>query len=293
IGRGAFGKIFKAKRKSDGSIVAIKKTELDKNYEHLVISNSTLREISLLASLKHRNVIKMLDFILPNENDVQFKNDVFVVMEYGQTDLEKLITNYYKNGLPETLIKDFLYQLLNGLTYCHDKGIVHRDLKPQNIILIKNNRDSFDLKITDFGIGRQISVPLRNYSYEVVTLFYRAPELLLNLPLYDQSIDVWSVGCIFAEMAIGYSIFKGIFLINIVIGIPTEENWSELFKYYPDMNKVISELPILDKNPLSNIHKYLSNDGIILLQNMLMLNPSNRIKAFVALRSPYFDEIQK
>ncbi|ORX49267.1 kinase-like protein [Piromyces finnis] len=209
IGRGAFGMIFKAKRKSDGTIVAIKKTKLDENYEHLVISNSTMREISLLASLKHKNMIKMLDFILPGENDEQFKNDIFVVMEYGHTDLEKLITKYYKNGLPEELIKDFLYQLLNGLTYCHDKGIIHRDLKPQNIILIKNNRNSFDLKITDFGIGRKISVPLGNYSYEVVTLFYRAPELLLNLPLYDQSIDIWSVGCIFAEMALGYSIFRG------------------------------------------------------------------------------------
>ncbi|ORY56226.1 kinase-like protein, partial [Neocallimastix californiae] len=297
IGKGAYGKVFKAKRIKDKIVVAMKKSQIENNSYNLVFPDSTLKEISILFYLKnHKNIVNLYDVVIPNlDKEI---NSTYMVMEYCETDLEKLIYNQYKSGIPNELIEDLLYQLLCGITYCHTKGIMHCDLKPQNILLKKNDKNMYDLKIADFGISRRIIQPERKHSTEIVTLFYRAPELMLGLE-FDFSIDIWSTGCIFAEMALGYTLFKGSYenlydaFLRIVqiIGIPTENSWPELFQECNNINYLkekFNDLPKLDPGPLSNINNILSKDGVLLLKKMLTLNPYKRIHSLEALESPYF-----
>ncbi|ORX75543.1 kinase-like protein, partial [Anaeromyces robustus] len=288
IGKGAFGIVFKAKKTSDNTYVAIKCTRLVDEYD-VMMSKSTLREFAVLNTIRHKNVIKAYDFIIDNEH-------CFNVLEYGIMDLKTFINTYYKGGIPEAITMVFLYQILNGLVFCHDRGIIHRDLKPQNVLLFNNNNNnSFTLKICDFGMSCHTSGSINN-CVEVVTLFYRAPELLLDFKKYDKTIDVWSVGCIFAEMVTGSTLFRGDYsncdelfqYIVEVIGIPTKDNWPDLYKFRKTMCESFSKLPKLKVCPLSNINKFISEDGVKLLKKMLILNPCYRINSFTALKEPYF-----
>jgi len=265
IGKGAFGIVFKARRTSDNTFVAVKCTRLIDEY-NVMMSKSTLREFAVLNTIRHKNVIKAFDFIIDNEH-------CFNILEYGIMDLKTFITTYYKGGIPESITMVFLYQILNGLVFCHDRGIIHRDLKPQNVLLFHNKNNSFTLKICDFGMSCHTSGPINN-CVEVVTLFYRAPELLLDFNKYDKTIDVWSVGCIFAEMITGSTLFRGDYsncdelfqYIVEVIGIPTRENWPDLYELRKNICESFSKLPKLKICPLSNINKFISEDGVNLLK---------------------------
>ncbi|VBB35176.1 unnamed protein product [Acanthocheilonema viteae] len=172
-------------------------------------------------------------------------------------------------------VRLFLFQLLRGLAFCHAKKILHRDLKPQNLLLNGNG----ELKLADFGLARAKSVPSRTYSHEVVTLWYRPPDVLLGSTDYSTSLDLWGVGCIFAEMCTGVALFPGtkdvgdqLDRIFSIRGIPDPKKWPEVLKlphYSPSFYPPYRELP------WSEIHKSL-------------LNPTDRISANGAMMHPYF-----
>jgi len=179
-----------------------------------------------------------------------------------------------------------MHQLLKGVCYCHTRRILHRDLKPQNLLIDTEGV----LKIADFGLARAFGVPLRQYTHEVVTLWYRAPEILLGSRHYATAMDIWSVGCIFAELVTRKPFFAGdseidqLFHIFRILGTPNEEMWPGV----TSLTDFKQAFPLWHPQKLSNALRNLSPDGVDLLQRMLIYNPADRISAREALTHPYF-----
>jgi len=218
-------------------------------------------------------------------------NRLSLVFEYLEYDLKKYIQLYH-GPLQEMVAKSFLYQLLCGLAFCHCKRFIHRDLKPQNLLL----GDNGILKIADFGLARLIELPpASTYTHEVVTLWYRSPEILLGDNEYSFPADIWSVGCIFAEMAQGKPLFPGdseigqLFKIFEICGTPTEIIW-------PGVSKLRDFKSTFPKWKVQDLHKIVPNldkSGLDLLSKMIILDPNKRISAKTALSHPYFDDFDK
>ncbi|XP_041117296.1 cyclin-dependent kinase 2-like [Polyodon spathula] len=187
IGEGTYGVVYKAKNKLTGQAVALKKIRLDPETEG--VPSTAIREISLLKELNHPNIVKLLDV-------VHTEKKLYLVFEYLDQDLKKYMDSSQPVGMPLPLVKSYLLQLLQGISFCHSHRVIHRDLKPQNLLI---NRAGA-IKLADFGLARAFGVPLRTYTHEVVTLWYRAPEILLGCKYYSTAVDIWSIGCIFAEM---------------------------------------------------------------------------------------------
>eukprot|EP00879_Flechtneria_rotunda_P028061 GHRR01030139.1.p1 GENE.GHRR01030139.1~~GHRR01030139.1.p1 ORF type:complete len:246 (+),score=81.53 GHRR01030139.1:255-992(+) len=227
IGEGTYGKVYKAKDKTTGRLVALKKTRLEMEEEG--VPSTTLREISLLKMLSESNhIVKLLSVEHVEEND---KPCLYLVFEYLTTDLKKYMDRNGKGPnypLPKTTIKSMVYQLVKGLAHCHKHGVMHRDLKPQNLLV---DDTSMTLKIADLGLGRAFSIPVKAYTHEIVTLWYRAPEVLLGATHYATPVDMWSVGCIFAELVRKQPLFPGdsewqqLLHIFKLLGTPNENVW--------------------------------------------------------------------
>lgn len=186
IGEGTYGIVYKAEIKGSGTVVALKRIRLDADSEG--VPSTALREITLLKELKHPNIVLLMEVVV-------FEKNLYLIFEYLNQDLKQFMEKL-KCEFPLQLVKHYLHQLLDGLNYCHHSHIIHRDLKPQNLLL--DNKGN--IKIADFGLGRTYNLPYRTYTHEVVTLWYRPPEILLGTKVYSTSVDVWSLGCIFAEM---------------------------------------------------------------------------------------------
>lgn len=185
--------------------------------------------------------------------------------------------------------QSFLYQLLKGIAFCHENRVLHRDLKPQNLLINKRG----ELKLADFGLARAFGVPVRSYSHEVVTLWYRAPDVLMGSRQYGTSIDLWSIGCIFAEMASGRPLFPGssvsdeLLRIFRLLGTPTEATWPEVSKL-PDYHSRTADMPSF---PPQAVEKYVAKcepEASNLLRSLLTYIPRTRISAAAALAHPYF-----
>ena len=275
VGSGTYGDVYKGKLKGSSDIIAIKKIKID--LENEGIPSTALREITILRELQHPNIIELKDVICNN-------NKLYLLFEFAEYDLRKYLEEIDKN-LEEETIKSFLYQILDALAYCHSKKIIHRDLKPQNILLTKNLK----IKIGDFGLARVFSIPIRPYTKEVLTLWYRAPELLLGINEYSTPVDIWSVGCIFAELVIKKPLFKGdcefeqIMKIYSILGTPKIEDWNEIVNLPYYSNK----FPNFSPKKIEEIVK-LDSNGINLLKAMLQYDPNKRITAKQALLHPFF-----
>ena len=202
VGEGTYGKVYKAKDKLTGQLVALKKTRLQMDEEG--VPPTALREVSLLQMLSQSlYVVRLLsvEHIDANNSDDDSKSNLYLVFEFLDTDLKKLIDSHRKGPNPRplspSLIQSFLFQLCKGVAHCHSHGVLRRDLKPHNLLL---DQERGILKIADLGLGRAFTVPLKSYTHEVVTLWYRAPEVLLGSTHYSIAIDMWSVGCIFGNI---------------------------------------------------------------------------------------------
>lgn len=282
IGEGVYGVVYKAKDNSTGEMVALKRIRLDSEADG--VPSTAIREISLLKELDHLNIVKLLDIIHAD-------NKLFLVFEFLNQDLKKYMELYNnKNGLPLNLVKSYLFQMLQGIAYCHTHRILHRDLKPQNLLLSTEGL----IKLADFGLARAFGVPIRSFTHEVVTLWYRAPEILLGCRYYSTEVDIWSIGGIFSEMATHKVLFKGdseidqLFQIFRILGTPNEKNWpgvSELSDYK-------STFPNWSKAKLSNSASQLNEDGIDLLNKLLVYKPDERMTARSALQHPFFRNVQ-
>ncbi|KAG4302139.1 hypothetical protein PCK1_001411 [Pneumocystis canis] len=280
VGEGTYGVVYKAKDLESGTIVALKKIRLEAEDEG--VPSTAIREISLLKEMHNDNVVRLL-------NIVHQESRLYLVFEFLDLDLKK-----YMNSIPKDMmlgadmIKKFMSQLVSGVKYCHSHRILHRDLKPQNLLIDREG----NLKLADFGLARAFGVPLRGYTHEVVTLWYRAPEVLLGGRQYATALDIWSIGCIFAEMATKKPLFPGdseideIFRIFRILGTPDENSWPGITSY-PDFK---ATFPKWSPKNLSELITELDSDGIDLLQKCLRYYPAERISAKKALDHPYFND---
>lgn len=279
IGSGAYGVVYKACDRRDHSIVALKKVKLNSHAtEEDGVPSSSLREIGLLKDLKHPNVLRLLDVQTCDSN-------LYLVFEHLDLDLKKLLDRH-KNGLPPLLVKSYMWQLLQGLAYCHARRVLHRDLKLQNLLV-----DRFGvIKLADFGLARSMCLPIRTYTHEVVTLWYRSPELLLKATHYGPSVDLWSLGCIFAEMLTNRILFPGdseidqIYRIFRTLGTPDDYTWPG-FRQMPEYRN-------FSKFKARGLESYTgTNDPRIvdLLKRLLIYDPETRISAKEALTHAYLE----
>jgi len=277
LGEGTYGVVFKAKDNKTQQTVAIKKIRLEHDQDG--IPATAIREISLLKEISNNNIVKL--------NEVFFdEGKLYLVFEYMEADLQMFIERN-KKGISPGIIRSFLHQILSALDFCHSHRIIHRDLKPQNILVDKNGT----IKLADFGLARTFGIPLKEMTHEVVTLWYRAPEILLGQKDYSLPVDMWSVGCIFAHMALGRSLFCGdseigqIFKIFQILGTPDDLIWPGISK----LQDYKMTFPKWKAQPLVNIVTNLDTNGIDLLEKMLFLDPQKRINSRDALRHPYFE----
>ncbi|CAA7266738.1 unnamed protein product [Cyclocybe aegerita] len=280
VGEGTYGVVYKAKDVGSGQIVALKKIRLEAEDEG--VPSTAIREISLLKELKNENIVQLLDIVHADQK-------LYLVFEFLNVDLKRYIETGNQNRTPISLqiVKKFTHQLNSGLLYCHSHRILHRDLKPQNLLIDKRD----NLKLADFGLARAFGIPMRTYTHEVVTLWYRAPEVLLGSRHYSTAIDMWSVGCIFAEMAMqGVPLFPGdseidqIFKIFRILGTPNEEVWPGVGSL-PDYK---TSFPQWSRQDIARIVNTLDEAGLDFLKRVLAYDSARRISAKRALQHPYF-----
>eukprot|EP00929_Paragymnodinium_shiwhaense_P005927 TRINITY_DN10857_c0_g1_i1.p1 TRINITY_DN10857_c0_g1~~TRINITY_DN10857_c0_g1_i1.p1 ORF type:complete len:356 (-),score=81.86 TRINITY_DN10857_c0_g1_i1:380-1375(-) len=283
IGEGTYGKVYKA-RTSDGSLVAMKKMKLDSEEEG--VPSTAIREIALLKELQHDNVVRLV-------NEFCSMTKLTLVFEYLENDLKKYMKSK-ENVLPEDVVRRLSYQLCKGIGACHAFRILHRDIKPQNLLIDHQGTDgTLRLKIADFGLARVFTVPVPKYTHEVVTVWYRAPEILLGSALYSIPVDLWSVGCVIAEMASGAPLFPGdseidtIFKMFQKLGTPTLDVWPGL-KDLPDFKKTFPTWPNKGWAGIRNIQAKMGGDGVDLLTQIMQYNPPKRLSARQAVMHPYF-----
>ncbi|KAK8100590.1 PHO system negative regulator [Apiospora kogelbergensis] len=282
LGEGTYATVFKGRNRQTGELVALKEIHLDSEEG---TPSTAIREISLMKELKHENIVALHDVI-------HTENKLMLVFEFMDGDLKKYMDTHGERGaLKHNIIKSFMYQLLKGIDFCHQNRVLHRDLKPQNLLISPKGV----LKLGDFGLARAFGIPVNTFSNEVVTLWYRAPDVLLGSRTYNTSIDIWSAGCIMAEMYTGRPLFPGttnedqIIRIFRIMGTPTERTWpgiTQFSEYKPTFQMYATQ-------ELRQILPQIDSLGIDLLQRLLVLRPEMRISAADALLHPWFTEIHQ
>lgn len=274
--------MFKGRNRQTGEFVALKEIHLDSEEG---TPSTAIREISLMKELKHENIVNLHDVI-------HTENKLMLVFEYMDKDLKKYMDSRGERGMLDPItIKSFMHQLLKGIAFCHENRVLHRDLKPQNLLI--NNKGQ--LKLADFGLARAFGIPVNTFSNEVVTLWYRAPDVLLGSRTYNTSIDIWSAGCIMAEMYTGRPLFPGttnedqLQKIFRFMGTPNERTWPGISQF-PEYK---SSWPFFPTRNLGDILPNVDPVGLQLLSSMLQLRPELRISAQMALQHPWFNDLQQ
>ncbi|KAG6919549.1 negative regulator of the PHO system [Tephrocybe rancida] len=265
--------------KTTNEIVALKEINLDAEEG---TPSTAIREVSLMKELKHVNIVRLHD-VMHSESKLT------LVFEYCEQDLKKYMdTTGDRGALDPVTVRSFMYQLLKGTAFCHENQVLHRDLKPQNLLINKKG----ELKVGDFGLARAFGVPVNTFSNEVVTLWYRAPDVLLGSRTYNTSIDLWSCGCIFAEMISGTPLFRGrdnqdqLLHIMRIIGTPSDQQFAKMAKDSPEIQ--IKQYQRYPKMNLQQVLPKASREAIDLLDKLLKFDPTERCTANEALAHPYF-----
>ncbi len=285
VGHGAYGVVISALDKDTGNKVAIKK--VTRAFEDPVDAKRVLREIKLMRKFQHENVIRIIDIIPPPATAEDF-DDIYIVQDLMETDLHRII--YSRQPLTIDHVQYFIYQILRGLKYIHSANVLHRDLKPSNLLLNSN----CDLKICDFGLSRGVQDDIADALTEyVVTRWYRAPEIMLACQEYTKAIDMWSVGCIFAELLARAPFFPGedyiaqLRLICDKLGRPSNEELD--FVTSEKAKRFMMSLP--DKGPIPFTELFVAHknevEALDLLKKMLEFHPNNRISIIKALEHPF------
>ena len=242
-----------------------------------------------MKELKHENIVSLYDVI-------HTENKLMLVFEYMDKDLKKYMDSYQgpaggaRGALDPAIIKSFMWQLLRGIAFCHENRVLHRDLKPQNLLINAQGQ----LKLGDFGLARAFGIPVNTFSNEVVTLWYRAPDVLLGSRTYNTSIDIWSAGCIMAEMFTGRPLFPGttnedqLLRIFRLMGTPSERSWPGISSFA----EYKQTWPVYATQELRTILPQIDTLGLQLLGQLLQLRPEMRCTAQQALAHPWFNEIR-
>jgi serine/threonine protein kinase len=311
LGEGAFSKVKlveKNNQKYAMKVINRKKLMSQKkgfgfklNGDKVTIDNAledAMREIAILKKCNHKNVIKLYEILHDNKKD-----KLYLILEYVQNgtimiynedeDTFQINEHFYKNNDPnsdytEDEIRKIIRQIILGIDYLHNNGVIHRDIKPDNILISSNGI----LKLTDFDLCTEIpknkNEPL---SRNVITLYYKPPEIFYGDLYYGKGVDIWSIGCVFCELILGYPIFKGkceletLGKIIEIVGAPTEKNWpgvSQLQNYlpYPEKNGILEQV----------FNDKISSQGLDLILKLLCLDPSQRISCEDALNLEYFSD---
>ncbi|XP_014277981.1 glycogen synthase kinase-3 beta isoform X4 [Halyomorpha halys] len=297
IGNGSFGVVYQAKLCDTNEMVAIKKVLQDKRFKN--------RELQIMRRLEHCNIVKLKYFFYSSgdkmygvtstsRKDQGNKDEVYLnlVLEYIPETVYKVARHYSKSKqtIPISFIKLYMYQVMRSLGYIHSLGICHRDIKPQNLLL---HPESGVLKLCDFGSAKHLVKGEPNVSY-ICSRYYRAPELIFGAIDYTTKIDVWSAGCVLAELLLGQPIFPGdsgvdqLVEIIKVLGTPTREQIREMNPNYTEF-----KFPQIKSHPWQKVFRARTPpEAIELVSRLLEYTPSSRISPLQACAHPFFDELR-
>ena len=288
IGRGAFGKVLLAVVKGTGEKVAIKKVFQDRRYKN--------RELPIMLELHHPNIVELKSYFC-TKADKGSDDEFFLncIMEYVPLTLSDLITKNRKNKtkFDNILLKLYSFQMLKCIGYLHSLGICHRDIKPNNILI---DPADYTLKLCDFGCAKHLVKTESNIAY-ICSRFFRPPELVIGAQYYTTQVDVWSIGCVIAELVLSKPLFPGksatdqFLEIMKVLGTPT----SEQMKIMNKKSKGNSKLPKINPIPWKDVFKGKTDDELYidLVSKLLVYEPAKRLKPYEALLHPYFDELKQ
>ncbi|MCJ1243218.1 hypothetical protein MMC30_000415 [Trapelia coarctata] len=287
IEEGSYGWVSRARETATGEIVALKKLKMDNSPDGFPVTG--LREIQTLMESHHTNIVNLREVVMGDT-----MSDVFLVMDFLEHDLKTLQEDMVEPFLPSE-IKTLLLQLTSAVEYLHSNWILHRDLKTSNLLM--NNRGQ--MKVADFGMARYYGDPPPKLTQLVVTLWYRAPELLLGAEKYGPEIDMWSVGCIFGELLTKEPLLQGknevdqLSKIFELCGIPTEKTWPSFRRLRNAKSLRLPHTSQTDGAVIRAKFPFLTTAGNALLTSLLALNPATRPTASEMLAHPYFKEDPK
>jgi len=287
LGTGAYASVCEAINKKTGKTVAIKKNK--GVFQDLSDAKRILREIKLMAHFDHDDIVGLLGVIPPEDEEIETFDEVYLILEKMEVNLAKVIRH---QKLTNRHYQFFVYQMLRGLKYIHSAGVIHRDLKPENILI---NGSDCNLKITDFGLARGVYKENMDLTEYVVTRWYRAPEVMCSARQYDEKVDLWSVGCIFAELLRRKPLFPGgnhidqLKMIFSILGTPEPDslNWIKT----PEAKMWVKRMAPSKGRNLKKMFSTASADALDLLTKMLELDPGKRIGVEDALAHPYLKEL--
>ncbi|KAJ1812066.1 glycogen synthase kinase 3 [Coemansia sp. RSA 2599] len=282
VGNGSFGVVFQAELVPSGELVAIKKVLQDKRFKN--------RELAVMRSVWHRNVVG-LKYYFYSQGD---KDDIYLnlVLEYVPETIYRVTRQSAKakQYVPQRFIKLFMYQLFRSLNFIHSMGICHRDIKPQNLLV---DSSTAVLKLCDFGSAKMLVAGEPNVSY-ICSRYYRAPELIFGATNYTGKIDIWSAGCVFAELMMMQPIFPGesgidqLVEIIKILGTPSKEQIRTMNPNYVD-----HRFPQIKPHPLQRLFRNrASPEALDLIRRLLEYTPTKRPSAIEAMAHPFFDELR-
>ncbi|EGR28707.1 mitogen-activated protein kinase 3, putative [Ichthyophthirius multifiliis] len=293
LGCGAYGQVVMAKDKQTNKNVAIKKLH---KIEDIVDAKRVLREIRILRNLLHENILQLQNILYDDHDEEQEFGTIYLVTNYMEIDLYQVIKS--NQPLTDQHVQYIIYQILKGLKYIHSANIIHRDIKPSNLLAT----EKCDISMCDFGLSRKIEDEeqeeqqlLGQLTEYVVTRYYRAPEIMLSSHLYSKAIDMWSLGCTFAELITHQILFKAdnyikqIKLIFEKLGMPSDEDLS-----FIGNQNAKQYVESLQKNPRVSVKSFIKYENPLaldLLDKMLEINPSKRLTAEEALAHPYLESL--
>ncbi|MCQ2815676.1 MAG: serine/threonine-protein kinase [archaeon] len=287
LGSGTFGIVFKVNITGTDQIFAIKKVYQDRKYKN--------RELEILQELNHPNSLRLYNYFYtpcPKEKNEYFLN---CVTEYLPEVLSKVIRKYAKSHeqMDIMYIKIFAFQMLKAVGYIHSIGTCHRDIKPQNILV---DTKTLQLKLCDFGSAKKLKEGVQNIAY-ICSRYYRAPELIFGATEYTCQIDIWSIGCVIAELVLGRPIFQGdsssdqLVEIIKILGTPSPTDVTEM---NPNSKKEI-KFPSIKPYPWAQVfkHRIVEDNFVDLVSKLLVYSPSKRLTAYKAMCHPFFEDLRK